>query len=280
MNIAFKGNYNNGYPQRRDINNNCAGQNPNIQRPSNNTYNQYGQQQRQYGQRNRYDNQDSWQPQNKNKQAVKNIKTPVATFVAGLLTALAITHPIENTPSTVQIPFDSTTDNITEIAEAYNLDEEIIERYNGIITEDDLTDKENLTIPSTYNYINDEIEKIQEKLYSDNLKPEKREEYEEKMLALQNKLELQEKYAKTYTNGEKVYYIIQEDINVETFKDIFDIKNGAIKDNNEIGNSWYSDEYGSMKDYTGEILRRNQLIKVPINEINTGNKIELDGFTN
>lgn len=274
MNISFKGNYNNGYEQRRNINNQYnSGQNPNIQRPSNNTYNQYGQ-------RSRYDNQDSWQPQNKNKSAGKNIKIPAATFVAGLLTALAITHPIENTPSTVQIPFDNTTDNITEIAEAYDIDEGIIERYNGIVTEDDLAEKESLKIPSTYDYISDEIEKIQEKLYSDNLKPEKREEYEEKILALQNKLELQQQYAKTYTDGKDVFWIIKKDVNVEEFKEIFDVKNGALKNHNDIDFTYETDEFGdSLKNYTGGMLKKGELKHVPVSAIKTGNKIELDGFT-
>lgn len=281
MNIAFKGNYDNGYQQKRNINNQYnSAQNQNIQRPSNNQYNQYGQ--RQYVWQSRYDNQDSWQPQNKNtnKSAGKNITIPVTAVVASLLTALAITHPFENTPSTVQIPFDNTTDNITEIAEAYNIDEEIIERYNGIITEDDLAEKESLKIPSTYDYISEEIEKIQEKLYSDDLKPEKREEYEEKILALQNKLEQQEKYAKTYTDGKNVFFLIQKDVNVEEFKDIFDIKNGALKNHNDIDFTYETDEFGdSMMNYTGATLQKGKLLHVPVSEIKTGNKIELDGFT-
>lgn len=283
MNISFKGNYDNGYQQKRNINNQYnSGQNPNIQRPSNNTYNQYGQQQRQYGQRSRYDNQDSWQPQNKNtnKSARKNIAIPVTAVVASLLTALTITHPFENTPSTVQIQFDNTTDNITEIAEVYNIDEEIIERYNGIITEDDLAEKESLKIPSAYDYISEEIEKIQEKLYSDDLKPEKREEYEEKILALQNKLELQQQYAKTYTDGKDVFWIIKKDVNVEEFKDIFDIKDGALKNHNDIDFTYETDEFGdSLMNYTGATLPKGKLLHVPVSAIKTGNKIELDGFT-
>ena len=62
---------------------------------------------------------------------------------------------------------------------------------------------------------------------------------------------------------------------LEDFKELFDIKDGALRKNNEIAFEWEEDEYGGYKDYTYSTVYPNETLKVKPSQINK-NKINLD----
>ena len=88
------------------------------------------------------------------------------------------------------------------------------------------------------------------------------------------KQEYMDSIATVYTDGEKIYYTIKEDINVEDFKKAFDIEDGALRD--QVRYTWGEpDELGhSPKDYTTATLEEGKTIVLKENKINK--KINLD----
>lgn len=175
--------------------------------------------------------------------------------------------------------------SIIDIADIYGVDADIIQQYNHLDS-DYITYSTELIIPTEYDYIGDEIESLKEDLYRKSTSQEERAEIEERIQALQNKQTIQQQIAQCYTDGEYIYFKItlpkddtatsvQQEykygINVEEFKFLFDIKDSAIKDNNNISFTWDSDEYGGFQNYSTETLRDGQVIKVPMNAIKTNN---------
>lgn len=165
--------------------------------------------------------------------------------------------------------------SISQLAEIYGTDADVILEANDLES-DRLSKSMKLIIPSEYNPINDEIKELQEKLFSSNLDKEERKEIENQILNLQNQVYLQNEIAKSYTDGEFVYFKItlptdetathtqgkyNGQINVETFKNIFNIEDGAIKDNNNIGFEWT--ECGTVMEYSNQDLYDGQIVKIP-----------------
>lgn len=227
-------------------------------------------------------------PVSKKKKSL--IPNGLKTFAAGSALTLLLANGLKdkpNMPANVTIPFDSSTTSISEIAEIYDTNESFIMLYNDIDNTSDLSEISELKIPSSYDYIQDEIDKLQDDLFSSKLSAEKREELENKVSGLKEKQELQQNAARVYSDGKYVYFIVnitdnfpeelsdkyKFGINVETFKDLFDIKDKAIRRNNDIDFSWerYEDapEMGAYKDYTGTRLHSGDVIKVPVSAIKT-----------
>ncbi len=233
------------------------------------------------------------------KSILSRLPVPVRTFAAGMALTLAaqgaygmINQP--NMPNMVYVPFDSQTTSIEQLAEIYDTDVDFILEYNNISDENDLNGLTEIQIPSGYDYLDTEINRLQDKLYSTDISEEERAGIEEQIQALIAKQELQHYVANVYSDGEYVYYSIispSEDapeefkdkykhgINVETFKDLFDIEDKAIRRYNDIDYSWDTDdpEYGYYKDYTTAWLHKGDVIKVPVSAIQTDN-INLDDF--
>ncbi len=235
----------------------------------------------------------------KNKSFLSRIPLPVRTFAAGIALTLAtqgaygmINQP--NMPNSVTVPFDSQATSIEQLAEIYDTDIDLILEYNNITDETDLTDLTEIQIPSSYDYLDAEIEKLQDELYSSDLSAEERQNVEKQIKALIAKQELQHYVANVYSDGEYVYFSItapsddapeelqgkyKYGINVETFKDLFDIEDKAIRRYNDIDYTWSTDdpEYGYYKDYTTAWLSKGDVIKVPVSAIQTDN-INLEDF--
>lgn len=219
---------------------------------------------------------------NKKKQIVP---VPLKTFAAGVLAALAVTQGAQviNQPSEViSIPVDNST-SLTEVAQTYDSDIDAILNYNGIANEVDLSQLDSIKVPSSYDYLQDEIDKLQNELYHSNLSSEERAEIEDKIAQYKEKQQLQQSIANVYTDGKYVYYTIidiPEDIgfsgiNVEKFKDIFDIKDGALKKYNDIDYTWAFDEDAppedeGYRDYTVASLRVGDTVKVRPGDIQVG----------
>ena len=190
-------------------------------------------------------------------------------------------------PKPVDIPTVAIHDEVSleEIAERYNSTANIILDYNDADNIEEIKEKEEIKIPYSYDFIDKEIEELQEKLFSSKLDYEERLELEQKLSNLQAKKELQDSIAEVYSDGKYVYFNLIElkkdapdsakevyensTINVEKFKEIFDIKDGAIKKYNDISYHWDSDDegYGGYKNYTSARLVAGDTIKVPLRSV-------------
>lgn len=142
-----------------------------------------------------------------------------------------------------------------------------------------------ISVPVSYDYLQDMIDELQDKLYDKNLSDEEREQIEEQLAKYKDKQALQKSIAAVYTDGKYVYYTITDipeninpsgtgRINVETFKDIFDIEDGALKKYNDIDFVWAYDEDSAeyekgYRDYTVGTLRIGDTVKVRMNNIQT-----------
>lgn len=229
---------------------------------------------------------------NKRKKSI--IPIPVKTFAAGAATVLLLnlgTSLAQPTKDVVKVPFDGQSYSLSEISEQYGCDEEIIRQYNGIENDDDLSSLPEILVPTEYNYIDDEIGKLQESLYSSKLSDKERSSIEEKIDALKDKKAKQQQVAKAYTDGKYIYFIVnltdengeplQSGINVEVFKDLFDIKDGQIRKYNKLDSVWKKDtdfeEDKGYYDYTGNIFYTGDVIKISDNGVDTKD-IDLAGF--
>ena len=234
----------------------------------------------------------------KNKVTHKRKKSlvplPVKTFAAGVATVLLLNSGNsigKATKDVVNVQFDGNPYTLIEIADQYGCDEDIIRQYNGIESDADINSLSSLKVPKEYNYLDDEIEKLQETLYSSKLSDEERKDTAEKVEALKNKKSMQEQVAKAYTDGKYIYYIINltmdngkdfySGINVEKFKDLFDIKDGQIKTYNKLNYFWSKDtnfeEDKGYFDFTGHIFHTGDVVKISAKGVDTKN-IDLEEF--
>lgn len=191
-------------------------------------------------------------------------------------------------PNVVTVPYSSYV-SVEELADTYGSSPEAIIDYNDI---DNIAYvPSEVKIPQTYDYIQTKIDSLQDKLFDEDLSEKKRADIETQISLLEIKKEYQENIAVAYTDGKYAYFYItgaKDDapqeiqdkysygINVEEFKNIFDIKDGAIKDNNDINYTWgHHPEYGGYKDFTTAYLYKGQTVKVPLKDIKT-DKINFD----
>lgn len=224
----------------------------------------------------------------KHKQKRKPISTIIKSFAGGVAATILVNTAAgiaNQTPDKVTIPYNSSV-SITEIAETYDTDINAILDINHIDETTDLNEITELIIPSDYDYLTPKIESLQQQLFSQKLSDTQRTEIEQQIDQLIEKQEYQQNIATVYTDGKYVYFEIKDfdentpedikdrfkyGINVETFKNIFDIKDKALRKNNNISYFWTTDdpEYGGYCDYTYAMLHSGQTIKVPVNSIKT-----------
>lgn len=222
-------------------------------------------------------------PNTKNKSGKKLLAIPFATATLGTTVALMLTF---SNPSPAEPPkniqFNPNETSITEIAEENNCDLDFLLDYNNIGPNTDLSSISEVLVPSSFDYLQTEIERIEELLKDEKLKEAKREELEATLSAIQSKKNEQDNVAQVYTDGEFVYLSINIEendenekykygINVETLKKLFDIKDGAIRENNALEVRWesYENGEGSYKDYTYNWFHNGDIIKVPVSAIQT-----------
>lgn len=184
-------------------------------------------------------------------------------------------------------PQDETTVNakagedVNKYAVVYNMPAEAIMDYNNL-SSPILGTNMTISIPSSFDHVGSEIEELQEDLYRRTTDAEEADEIAREIEELQDVQALQSEIATMYTDGDFVYFYItlptdetasetqlkyNGHINVESFKDIFGIKDGVIRKHNDMSYSWGSDEYGGYKDYTGNTLWNGQTIKVPTSAV-------------
>lgn len=184
-------------------------------------------------------------------------------------------------------PQDETTINakagedINDYALVYDMPVEAIMDYNNL-TSSILGKDMTISIPSSFDHVGSEIDELQKDLYRRTTNAEEAAEIAQEIEELQDVQKLQSEIAKMYTDGDFVYFYItlptdetasetqlqyNGHINVETFKDIFGIKDGVIRKHNNMDYAWGSNEYGGYKDYTVNTLRNGQTIKVPTSAV-------------
>lgn len=184
-------------------------------------------------------------------------------------------------------PQDETTINakagedINDYALVYDMPVEAIMDYNNL-SSPILGTNMTISMPSSFDHVGSEIDELQEDLYRRTTSAEEAIEIAQEIEELQDVQKLQSEIAKMYTDGDFVYFYItlptdetasetqlqyNGHINVETFKDIFGIKDGVIRKHNNMDYSWGSNEYGGYKDYTGNTLWNGQTIKVPTSAV-------------
>ncbi len=226
---------------------------------------------------NNYSHDNEYRPAQKSKanHRQKLAKMMAAAFAAGMLTTAGIngcSQIVSKPQQKAVVPYNPEY-SISEYAEMYDVDPEAILACNHI-NENHMEDVEEITIPKKYSHLQGKTDKLQEKLFSKDLSDEKRAEIENEIYQYQQKQEYLDSIATVYTDGEKIYYTIKEDINVEDFKKAFDIKDGALRD--QVRYTWGEpDELGhSPKDYTTATLRKDETIVLKENKINK--KINLD----
>ncbi len=219
----------------------------------------------------------------------KAVKKPAHTvrnaYIAGFMTALAaifsanLYEDVKNyTPDNVTISYDSEDDNLETIAEMYDSSSYIITARNGI-NENGEGNIQELVVPRKISLLDEKIEDIQDNLYSSKISQEKREEKQEQLNKYNNIKTHQNSVADVYKEDGYTYFVIRPDvdrINVEAFKNLFAIKDGAIKKNNEISYKYVEDKNysgGGYIDWSEANLYAGDTIKVKNNQIDL-DKIE------
>ena len=243
-----------------------------------------------------FNHQQTQKSNNPRPQHRKKHPTPlshlVKGFTAGAIAAGTITASIFSNsaaakpPKAIEINIEPNTsmEEFVDIAELYGVDPLALIDYNNIDA-NGVTHGETIMVPSNFDNLQDEISSTETKLHDKNLSDTKRASLEDKLAQLREKQALQDSIATVYTDGEYVYYELKkyEDgqypdnlpekyrnkINVEEFKLIFDIKDGAIKDNNSLPFTWGSNEFGGYMDFTTADLYPGRTIKVPVNAVKT-----------
>lgn len=209
---------------------------------------------------------------------------PVKLFLLGLaaVETVALFAPKGPEPNELVKIYVNQGEDVGVYAEMYGSSEDAIIDYNKLQGDIAQYGME-ISIPAMYEHpIVDEIEDVQNELFTKKLDAEERIEKQEEVSALLEIQQMQSEIATSYTDGDFVYYTItlptdesatsiqsgfNGRINVEKFKDIFGVKDGVIKKYNNLGYTWGGNEYESWKDYTGESFYNGQVVKVPVNAI-------------
>ncbi len=212
----------------------------------------------------------------------ENIIKTVLAFLAGMAVAGGTAGAVnmqKSVPDDVAVIYNPSGDSIEELSDIYGTDENLIRLYNEIPQDSELSEITQITIPSEYDNVQEEIDKEQDKLYNKNLSEEKRSSIEENIWALKEKQAMQKEVASAYTDGDYVYFSIndiealpqyQDGINVEDFKKLYDIKDGAIQKYNSLDDcQWHvgEDGKGGTIDFTKSYLHSGKIIKVKTDDI-------------
>lgn len=187
-------------------------------------------------------------------------------LTAALFLVLTQAHACETKRNSYisEIPYSESI-SLEEVAEDYNSNPYFLEEYNNIDDYEEVP--EVLKIPERQNLLEDKITELTKKYDNDKLTPEQKQAYRQQITDLQNKQDLQNKLAEVYADGKYTYFLLKSNINVEKFKDIFDIKDGRIKAYNKLTDyGWgpYDPDMGTYKDYTKCTLHEGDIIKIPL----------------
>lgn len=229
-----------------------------------------------------------------NHRRKKKNSSKIPSFIAGvgLATLIALSSNAKTTQK-VQTIVPTNNTELEQIAAVYDCDTDFLSYYNKLDENTDLSTVDEIKVPYTYDYLNDEIDKVEQKLQSKNLSNEKQFNLKSQLKALEAKKEEQDSVAKVYADEKYVYFYIDFDenasdeikekyqygINVEKLKDLFDIKDNVIKNYNDLKVKWVanSEGGGGYYDYTSNWFHNGDVVKVPQSAINTKD-IDLNGY--
>ena len=219
-----------------------------------------------------------------------SLKRPFNSFVAGIAATLAATNIMAyvNKPdSSVVLPVDSSA-NISEIAAMYDTDPNAICLYNHIYDVSDISDHDEITVPTMFSNIDSEIEAIQQKLFNSNLTADERSKLEIRVKYLIKLQRLQDALATVYTDGKYAYYTInplgddvspsirekyQYGIPVDDFRLIFGIKDDNLNGASLIRTLGLSSS-DSYMNFSGNKLTTGNTIKIKLGSIKDGSEMD------
>ena len=158
------------------------------------------------------------------------------------------------------------------VANLYDTDANLILAYNGAESVEDLAGKSQVSVPKLFDPLQDKIEALQEKLYDDNLTVEEQLSLQDEIETLQDKQQTQKEVAWSYQDGKYVYFIMNETTNAEEFKQIYGIKDKALRRYNDLDCTYETidngpnENDGHYKDYTGALLYKGNTYKVKVSD--------------
>ena len=149
---------------------------------------------------------------------------------------------------------------------------EVILDYNGVEDVEALADKDDVAVPDKFTGLEETLADIEAKLASDDIDYDERLVLEKKAEAIKDFESEQENYAVAYKKDDMVYFVIKKDVNVETFKKMYGIKDGVMSDYNHFDGFYDSTDHGMDTEhyinYTAETLQEGETYKVPESAIN------------
>ena len=163
-------------------------------------------------------------------------------------------------------------DDLSYVAKMYNSDENLILAYNGVENVQELSEKEEVKVPHSFDLVQDKIDSLQEKLYNKKLTVDEQNSLLSEIDALKDKQQTQRDVAWSYQDGKYVYFIMNETINVEEFKKIYGIEDKALRRYNDLECTYESVSHGPgendshYKDYTGACLYKGETYKVGVKD--------------
>ena len=209
----------------------------------------------------------------------KKITRIVVTVIMTALSALGLKEGrdlLEYQPevSSAVVDYNSKENDIADIAKTYNVDEDVIRYSNGIYSDNDLSEVNQLTIPTRYDYLDDVIDDKTQELYRSKPYSEQYYSIGKELDALNAKNEKQEEIADTYCDGETVYISLKDEeddpklaqqyedslVPVDYIEKLFDIKDGELHKYNTF-----------VSKNKNQYIQLGTTLKVPKSSIDTDN---------
>jgi hypothetical protein len=215
----------------------------------------------------------------------KKITRIVVTVIMTALSALGLKEGkdiLEYVPdvSSAVVNFDPENQNLSDVAETYNIDENVIKQTNGIYSDNDLSNAKSITIPIEYDYIDDAIDDKTQALYKAKPYSAEHDNLSKELNALKKKQKEQEELGDIYSDGETVYIFLNDEddnpelakkfkgniVPVDYLEKLFDINDDELYKYNTI-----------VGDDNTQGICLGSVIKVPVSAINKDN-INLSGY--
>ena len=224
----------------------------------------------------RNNNTDSYSTRYHQKQSIPTwkkiglIASGVAVGAGGAVVANNISDNIKAKPTYTYYevqPYD----DIEEVAALYNSDSRAIIDLNQLESEAPMVNGDKIKIPQLFDNVQSSIDKLRAELYNKHISSEEREVIATKIRNLQQRQSAQQAAALCYSDGHFVYLRMLDSYSAEDVKGLFGIKDGALKDYNNLEFEWgYNpdlESHNGYMDYTNSWLDANTTYKVPIGKI-------------
>lgn len=198
----------------------------------------------------------------------------------GLVKAFAVVLPIEmaiaaaiSCIASIMPPkpnFDACGNTAAQVEQFTGVDARAILLANKFNADDALNE---IVLPEKANLFEDEIAEITKKLENKKLTNAERKELEAKLETYQARQAARDALGQLYMDeeGKFAYFVPNErGTSAEDVKDAFGIKDGVIRNHNDLDYSWGRDsehpEYGAYRDYTGSSIPYKG-IKIPLDTV-------------